>query len=101
MIHGSRRPALPNADIAVHRSDGSGTSFVWTDYLSKIGPQWKTSVDAGTTVPWPVGVGAEHNDGIATMQNDSDGAVGQSNIVSLLSNAPQNQENDNDKKYQP
>jgi phosphate transport system substrate-binding protein len=39
----------------VHRSDGSGTSFVWTDYLSKVSPQWKASIDVGTAVPWPVG----------------------------------------------
>jgi len=59
--------AMPDSPITVvHRSDGSGTSFVWTDYLSKISPQWKASVGVGTTVPWPVGIGAEHNEGVAS-----------------------------------
>jgi len=58
--------ALPDARIVVtHRSDGSGTTFVWTDYLSKISSQWKTSVGAGARVHWPVGVGAEGNEGVA------------------------------------
>src|SRR4051812_23504576 len=48
--------ALPNADIiVVHRADGSGTSFVWTDYLSKVSPEWQQKVGKGTTINWPVG----------------------------------------------
>ena len=63
----NRRVALPEADIVVvHRSDGSGTSFVWTDYLSKVSPQWKASVGANTTVQWPLGIGAERNEGVAS-----------------------------------
>jgi phosphate ABC transporter phosphate-binding protein len=63
----NRGVALPDADIVVvHRSEGSGTTFVWTDYLSKISPQWKASVGVGASVPWPVGVGAEGNEGIAS-----------------------------------
>lgn|SRR5208283_3727812 len=63
----NRGAALPAADIVVvHRSDGSGTTFAWTDYLSKISPQWKTSVGTGATVPWPVGIGAERNEGVAS-----------------------------------
>ena len=57
---------LPNDDITVvHRSDGSGTTFVWTDYLSKVSPEWKTKVGANTSVNWPVGLGGKGNEGVA------------------------------------
>jgi phosphate transport system substrate-binding protein len=73
----NRGTALPDANIAVvHRSDGSGTSFVWTDYLSKVSPQWKTSIGVGTTVPWPVGVGAEGNEGIASTVQQTPNSIG-------------------------
>jgi phosphate ABC transporter phosphate-binding protein len=73
----NREAALPNADIVVvHRSDGSGTSFVWTDYLSKISPQWKASVGTGTTVQWPVGVEAEHNEGVASTVQRTPDSIG-------------------------
>jgi phosphate ABC transporter phosphate-binding protein len=63
----NRGASLPDAEIVVvHRSDGSGTSFVWTDYLSKVSPEWRTSVGAGATVRWPVGIGAERNEGVAS-----------------------------------
>ncbi|HXM09172.1 MAG TPA: hypothetical protein VN946_04395 [Terriglobales bacterium] len=55
---------------------GSGTSFVWTDYLSKVSPQWKASIGVGTTVPWPVGVGAEGNEGIATTVQQTPNSIG-------------------------
>jgi phosphate transport system substrate-binding protein len=57
---------LPSTAIAVvRRSDGSGTTFLWTDYLSKVNANWKTKVGAGTAVEWPVGVGAKGNEGVA------------------------------------
>jgi phosphate transport system substrate-binding protein len=57
---------LPSEDIiVVHRSDGSGTTFVWTDYLSKVSPQWKMKVGANTSVSWPVGLGGKGNEGVA------------------------------------
>jgi phosphate ABC transporter phosphate-binding protein len=70
----NRDANLPDANIVVvHRSDGSGTTFVWTDYLSKISPQWKAAVGSGVTVPWPTGIAAEHNEGVAaTVQNTPD-----------------------------
>jgi phosphate transport system substrate-binding protein len=72
----NRGASLPEADIVVvHRSDGSGTTFVWTDYLSKISPQWKTSVGAGTTVRWPVGIGAERNDGVASTVRETPNSI--------------------------
>ena len=58
--------ALPAADITVvHRADGSGTSFLFTDYLSKVNPAFKTTVGAGTAVKWPVGIGGKGNEGVA------------------------------------
>ena len=57
---------LPDKEITVvHRSEGSGTSFVWTDYLSKISSTWKGKVGAGASVNWPVGLGGKGNEGVA------------------------------------
>lgn len=57
---------LPNEDIiVVHRSDGSGTTYVWTDYLSAISPEWNQQVGKGKSVQWPVGIGAPGNEGVA------------------------------------
>jgi len=68
---------LPDADITVvHRADSSGTSFLWTDYLSKTSPEWKTSVGAGTTVKWAVGVGGKGNEGVAANVQRIKGAIG-------------------------
>jgi phosphate transport system substrate-binding protein len=73
----NRGAVLPDAEIVVvHRSDGSGTSFVWTDYLSKVNPQWKASVGAGTTVQWPVGIGAEGNEGVAAQVQQTPNSIG-------------------------
>jgi ABC-type phosphate transport system substrate-binding protein len=69
--------ALPDADIVVaHRSDGSGTTFVWSDYLSKISSQWKASVGEGATVQWPVGIGAEGNEGVASAVQRTPNSIG-------------------------
>ncbi|HEY6107551.1 MAG TPA: phosphate ABC transporter substrate-binding protein PstS [Gemmatimonadales bacterium] len=68
---------LPNMDIlVVHRSDGSGTSYIFTDYLSKISPDWKDKVGKGTSVNWPVGLGGRGNEGVAATVNQTPGAVG-------------------------
>jgi phosphate ABC transporter phosphate-binding protein len=85
-IRASNRGAdLPDADIVVvHRSDGSGTTFVWSDYLSKVSPQWKASVGAGTTVPWPVGIGAEGNEGVASVVQHTPNAVGYVEFIYAL-----------------
>ena len=57
---------FPNQDIiVVHRSDGSGTSFIWTDYLSKVSSEWKNQVGSGTAVKWPKGLGGKGNEGVA------------------------------------
>jgi phosphate transport system substrate-binding protein len=68
---------LPNTAITVvHRIDGSGTTFNWSNYLSKVSPQWKTSVGEGTAVEWPVGVGGRGNDGVASLVGLVPGAIG-------------------------
>ena len=73
----NRGAALPDAEIVVvHRSDSSGTSFVWSDYLSKVSPVWKASVGVGVTVPWPVGVGAAYNEGVAAMVQHTPNSIG-------------------------
>jgi phosphate transport system substrate-binding protein len=68
---------LPNAPITViHRVDGSGTTFNWSNYLSKVSPQWKTTVGEGTSVEWPLGLGGKGNDGVASLVGLVPGSIG-------------------------
>lgn len=68
---------LPDVEIAViHRSDGSGTTWVWSDYLSQVSPAWSSSVGRGTTLRWPVGTGAEHNEGVAEDVKNTPNSIG-------------------------
>ncbi|MDQ9170902.1 phosphate ABC transporter substrate-binding protein PstS [Oxalobacteraceae bacterium R-40] len=68
---------LPAGDITVvHRADGSGTTFVWTDYLSKVSPDFKSTVGSGTAVKWPTGVGGKGNEGVAANVQRIKGAIG-------------------------
>lgn len=70
---------LPNADIiTVHRSDGSGTTFVWTDYLSKVSPEWKQKVGADTSVNWPApgSLGGKGNEGVAGVVKQTPNSIG-------------------------
>jgi len=68
---------LPNKDIiVVHRSDGSGTSFIFTSYLSAVSEEWKNTVGMGTSVDWPVGLGGKGNEGVAGTVTQNDGAIG-------------------------
>ncbi len=68
---------LPNqAIVVVHRSDGSGTTFLFTDYLSKVNPDWKSKVGANTAVEWPVGIGAKGNEGVANNVMQTKGSIG-------------------------
>jgi len=69
--------SLPNTAIApVYRSDGSGTNFLFTNYLSKVSPKFKESIGAQASVQWPVGIGAKGNEGVANMTTQTDGAIG-------------------------
>ena len=68
---------LPDQAITVvSRSDGSGTTFIWTNYLSKVSPQFKSTVGEGTSVKWPVGVGGKGNEGVASFVQKLDGSIG-------------------------
>jgi phosphate transport system substrate-binding protein len=68
---------LPSQSIVVvHRSDGSGTTFIWTDYLSKLNPDWKSKVGSDTSVEWPTGIGAKGNEGVANNVQNTKGAIG-------------------------
>ena len=79
--------SLPDKNIVVvHRSDGSGTTFVFTDYLSKISPEWKEKVGSNTSVSWPVGLGAKGNEGVAGMIRQMDGGLGYVELIYALQN---------------
>jgi phosphate transport system substrate-binding protein len=68
---------LPDQDIAVaHRADGSGTTFLFTSYLSEVSPEWKSKVGAGTSVQWPVGLGGKGNEGVAGILAQQGGGLG-------------------------
>ena len=68
---------LPDqAIVVVHRSDGSGTTYIWVDYLAKVSPEWKQKVGVSTSVPWPTGLGAKGNEGVAAVTSRTPGAVG-------------------------
>jgi len=64
------------AIVVVHRSDGSGTTFIWTDYLSKVNADWKSKVGANTSVEWPAGIGAKGNEGVANNVSNTKGSIG-------------------------
>lgn len=78
----NRDAALPDAEIVVvHRSDGSGSTFVWTDYLSKVSPEWKATAGADLTVNWPVGVGAQGNEGVADTVQKTNNTIGYVELI--------------------
>jgi phosphate transport system substrate-binding protein len=78
---------FPNQDIiVVHRSDGSGTTFVWTDYLSKVSPDWKAQVGSGTSVKWPKGMGGKGNEGVAGLIRQLPGSLGYVELIYAVQN---------------
>src|SRR5260370_39350371 len=73
---------LPDQNIVVvHRSDGSGTTYIWTDYLSKISPEWKSKVGTNTSVNWPTGIGGKGNEGVAGQIKQTPGALGYAELI--------------------
>jgi phosphate transport system substrate-binding protein len=72
--HGVALPDVPI--VVVHRDDGSGTTFAWTDFLSKTSPEWKAAVGSGTAVTWPVGLGVQGNDGVASKVDQTPYSIG-------------------------
>jgi phosphate transport system substrate-binding protein len=78
---------LPDQEIlVVHRSDGSGTTYIWTDYLSKISPEWKTKVGTNTSVNWPTGIGGKGNEGVAGQIKQTPGALGYVELIYAVQN---------------
>ena len=78
---------LPDNEIVVvHRSDGSGTTFIWTDYLSKVSPDWAGGPSKGTAINWPTGVGGKGNEGVAAQVREFPGAIGYVELIYALQN---------------
>ncbi|MDD5330934.1 MAG: phosphate ABC transporter substrate-binding protein PstS, partial [Sulfuricella sp.] len=78
---------LPDENITVvHRSDGSGTTFIWVNYLSKVSPEWKAKVGEGTSVAWPAGVGGKGNEGVASYVQRIKGSIGYVEYAYALQN---------------
>jgi phosphate transport system substrate-binding protein len=79
---------LPDKDIIViHRSDGSGTSFIWTDYLSKVSGDWKNQAGSGTSVKWPIGLGGKGNEGVAGLIRQMQGSIGYVELIYAVQNS--------------
>lgn len=79
---GAKLPATPIA--VAHRADGSGTSYIFTDYLSNVSPEWKSKVGTNTTVKWPAGIGGKGNDGVAGLVKQASGAIGYVELIYAL-----------------
>ncbi|MFB3825454.1 MAG: phosphate ABC transporter substrate-binding protein PstS [Bryobacteraceae bacterium] len=78
---------LPAADIVVvHRSDGSGTTFIWTDFLSRVSPEWKSKVGVGTSVSWPVGLGGKGNEGVSGLVKQTANSIGYVELIYAVQN---------------
>jgi phosphate transport system substrate-binding protein len=76
---------LPATDITVaHRADGSGTTYIWVDYLSKVSPEWKSKVGVNTSVKWPTGVGGRGNEGVASVVSQTPGSIGYVELIYAL-----------------
>jgi phosphate transport system substrate-binding protein len=76
---------LPATDITVvHRSDGSGTTYIWVDYLAKVSPEWKQKVGVATSVNWPTGVGGKGNEGVAGLVRQTPGSIGYVELIYAL-----------------
>jgi len=72
--------------IVIHRSDGSGTTYIWTDYLSKVSSDWQSQVGKGTSVKWPVGLGGKGNEGVAGMVRQMQGSIGYIELIYAVQN---------------
>src|SRR5204862_1703102 len=79
--------SLPSDDITVvHRADGSGTSYIWCDYLAKVSPEFRQKVGVATSVPWPAGVGGKGNEGVAGLVKQTPGSIGYVELIYALQN---------------
>jgi phosphate ABC transporter phosphate-binding protein len=79
--------ALPDKEIlVVHRTDGSGTTYIWVDYLAKVSPEWQEKVGVGTSVNWPTGIGGKGNEGVAGIVKRSPGSIGYVELIYAIQN---------------
>jgi len=79
--------ALPNVDmLVVHRADGSGTTFIWTDYLSTVSSEWESKVGRGKSVDWPTGVGGKGNEGVTQQIKQVEGSIGYVELIYAMAN---------------
>jgi phosphate transport system substrate-binding protein len=80
-------PNLPGTDIVVvHRADGSGTTYIFCDFLAKVAPEWKSKVGVATSVNWPVGVGGKGNEGVSGLVSQTPGSIGYVELIYALQN---------------
>jgi len=78
---------LPNTHITVvHRAEGSGTTYIWADYLSKVSPEWKSKVGVATAINWPTGVGGKGNEGVTGLVSQTPGSIGYVELIYALQN---------------
>ena len=78
---------MPDEDIVVvHRSDGSGTTYIFTDYLSNVSPEWKQKVGNNTSVNWPIGLGGKGNEGVSGQVKQTPGSIGYVELIYALQN---------------
>jgi phosphate transport system substrate-binding protein len=75
-----------NEIVLVHRSDGSGTTYIWTDYLAKVSDAWKNKVGKGTSVNWPVGLGGKGNEGVAGLVKQTPNSIGYVELIYAIQN---------------
>src|SRR6202795_2936338 len=87
IVEANKGVNLPGNDIVVvHRSEGSGTTYVWVDYLSKVSGEWKNKVGKGTSVNWPVGLGGKGNEGVAGLVKQTPNSIGYVELIYAVQN---------------
>jgi phosphate transport system substrate-binding protein len=87
IVNANKGVSLPANDIVVvHRSEGSGTTYIWTDYLSKVSDEWKTKVGTGASVNWPVGLGAKGNEAVAGTVKNTPNSFGYVELIYAIQN---------------
>jgi phosphate transport system substrate-binding protein len=87
IVQANPKAALPSADIVVvHRSDGSGTTAIWVNYLSKVSKEWKEKIGEGTSVNWPTGLGGRGNEGVAGLVRQTPNTLGYVELAYALTN---------------
>jgi phosphate transport system substrate-binding protein len=87
IVNANKGISIPGADIVVvHRSDGSGTTYIWTDFLAKVSDDWKTKVGKGTSPNWPVGLGGKGNEGVTGLVKQTPNSIGYIELIYAVQN---------------